>query len=374
MTAKDLTGFQQHCLKAGYSFVSYRMPGEPTPVTIPGRPRLLDPGTLPENEKGFLFSPYNSSRESLWFKAEMIIKGTGVEEGYFFTPPVTPNQQRPLIFPDNLELPQSTPESAYMNGIKSIISQIKQGTIQKAVLSRVIRLPFEVIAEAPLLFKNLSAAFPNAFVYLLYSPLTGVWLGATPELLLSSTGQRISTMALAGTRKAGTIGDWGKKEVVEQEWVSKYVREKLSESGCTGIEQSRTYTVLAGNVEHLRTDFVAMILGKNLQNLLNKIHPTPAVCGWPTKEASNIISSAENYDRSYYTGYLGPVNIDQKVTLFVNLRCLQAINSQAAIYAGGGITIDSDPVKEWEETSIKSRTLLGEIEKIRILAENRSLD
>lgn len=374
MSLKNLTGFQQHCLRTGYSFVSYRMPGEALPVTIPGKPVFLPPGTLPESGKGFLFAPFDSSKESLWFKAEMIIKGNGVEEGYFYTPPATAGSENSVMFHPELELPDETIESDYMQGFDGILKELRNKSIQKAVLSRVIKVQLETAREAPELFHVLTEAFPNAFVYLLYTSTTGVWLGATPELLLSVVGQRITTMALAGTRKAGTLGAWGEKEIAEQEWVARYVRERLAESGCSGIEQSTTYTARAANVEHLRTDFVAFTLGKNLQNLLSSLHPTPAVCGWPALDSSRLIREAEKHDRTYYTGYLGPVNIDQKTSLFVNLRCMQALNSEAAIYAGGGITIDSNPFKEWEETTIKSRTLLAEIEKIRNLAENRSLE
>ena len=98
------------------------------------------------------------------------------------------------------------------------------------------------------------------------------------------------------------------------------------------------------------------------------MHPTPAVCGWPAAEALDLIRVTEEYPRSFYSGYLGPVNMERKTSLFVNLRCMQVGEQEAALYAGGGITINSVPEAEWEETTIKSRTLLAEIEKIQNLA------
>ena len=76
--------------------------------------------------------------------------------------------------------------------------------------------------------------------------------------------------------------------------------------------------------------------------------------------AFNFILENEDYDRKYYTGYLGPVNLekDESANLFVNLRCFKYSSSEAQIFVGGGITASSDAKKEWEETQFKSRTIL----------------
>jgi len=362
MTDSTLTGFHRHCLSKGLSFVSWRMPGDNLPLTIPVKPVKIISGLLPLSTKGFIFAPFDISRDALWFKAEMLISGYKVEPGHFIDagPDV-----KPEIAP---ALPHSTDKQSYIEGFNLMMDAIKAGKITKGVLSRAIRIPFQSTEHAPLLFNDLCQAFPEAFVYLLYAPVTGIWLGASPELLISSAGSRIRTMALAGTRPAGTQGEWGAKELDEQEWVSRYIKAKLEISGCSGIEQTPVYTAKAGNVEHLRTDFQAMATSDKVNNVLNNLHPTPAVCGWPVDEARDVIKDAEGYNRSFYTGYLGPVNIGNMTSLYVNLRCMQAIDNEAALYAGGGITKGSDAGKEWDETSIKSRTLLVEIEKIRNLA------
>lgn len=369
MNTRNLTDFQHHCLKAGASFVSWRMPGEAVPVTIPRNPRILVDGLLPETEKGFIFSPFNKQSHPLWFKAEMAIFGNKVEEGYFisYIPDDKPKNNPDDKYPSGL--PGETSKDEYLRSFNQMMELIRSGRIQKGVLSRIIRIPFDYIDEAPALFESLCYSFPSAFVYLLSSASTGVWIGASPELLLATGGSRITTMALAGTRPSGTQGPWGEKELEEQHWVARFISEKLLESGCIGIEQSATYTATAGAVEHIRTDFRAILQSKSPNALLKVMHPTPAVCGWPSEEAAKVISETETHNRSWYTGYLGPVNMEQKTSLFVNLRCMQADQTDAAIYAGGGITIDSDAEKEWEETSIKSLTLLAEIEKIRNLAE-----
>jgi isochorismate synthase len=92
------------------------------------------------------------------------------------------------------------------------------------------------------------------------------------------------------------------------------------------------------------------------------LHPTPAVCGLPKEDSKKFIIENENYDRSYYTGYLGElntrsVNNELSSDLYVNLRSMQIENENAYVYIGCGITKDSDPEKEWEESVNKSMTM-----------------
>ncbi len=92
------------------------------------------------------------------------------------------------------------------------------------------------------------------------------------------------------------------------------------------------------------------------------MHPTPAVCGIPLDSAKQFIKQTEGYDRKYYTGFLGPCNVNGKTNLFVNLRCAELFANNINLYIGGGITKDSIPEKEWEETELKSKTLLSVLE------------
>jgi isochorismate synthase len=92
--------------------------------------------------------------------------------------------------------------------------------------------------------------------------------------------------------------------------------------------------------------------------MLKLLHPTSAVCGMPLESAFQFLVENEGYDREFYAGYLGPVNFQNQSNLYVNLRCLQLFDTEATVYAGAGITQDSDPQKEWEETELKMKTLL----------------
>jgi isochorismate synthase len=90
---------------------------------------------------------------------------------------------------------------------------------------------------------------------------------------------------------------------------------------------------------------------------LQLLHPTPAVCGLPKDKSKAFILDNENYDRTFYTGFLGELNVEDQTDLFVNLRCMEISGSQAHLYMGCGITKESIPEKEWEESCNKSATM-----------------
>ena len=87
------------------------------------------------------------------------------------------------------------------------------------------------------------------------------------------------------------------------------------------------------------------------------LHPTPAVCGLPKEEAKQFILDNELYNRDFYTGFLGELNLKGQTNLYVNLRCMQLKDNRISIYVGGGITADSNAENEWEETVIKAKVM-----------------
>jgi isochorismate synthase len=91
--------------------------------------------------------------------------------------------------------------------------------------------------------------------------------------------------------------------------------------------------------------------------MLELLHPTSAVCGMPRKEAHDFLNQFEKLDRSFFAGYIGPVNIDHETSIYVNLRTASFQNGEAILYAGAGVTEDSDPEKEWEETELKCQII-----------------
>jgi len=254
---------------------------------------------------------------------------------------------------------------------------IKNNTFQKVVLSRCEVV--DISKDNPIkIFKRLLNKYTTAFVYCWYHPKVGLWLGATPETLVQVTGNRFKTMALAGTKKYNGKDDvlWDDKEKKEQEYVTNFIVDSVKDVVET-LKISQPSTVKAGNVLHLKTA-LSGVLKSELNTIIKKLHPTPAVCGLPREIAKHFILKEENYKREFYTGFLGELNIKEKQLrntnrqnvennayasiktsshLFVNLRCMQLKDSKALIYVGGGITNESDAEEEWQETINKTLTI-----------------
>jgi isochorismate synthase len=238
------------------------------------------------------------------------------------------------------------------------IQAIQNDEFQKVVLSRMESVAvthFELVTT----FQKLVQQYRSAFVYCLYHPKIGTWLGATPEQLLKANTTNFETMALAGTQKdtgAATV-IWQQKEQEEQQFVTDYIVSKLNKVSAE-IQVSEAYSVKAGSIWHIKTD-ISGVFGAdlNLKKAIQLLHPTPAVCGVPKEIAKAFIMANEGYNRIFYTGFLGELNRDFASDLFVNLRCMQIENNQAHLYMGCGITKDSDPEKEWKESVNKSMTM-----------------
>ncbi len=265
-------------------------------------------------------------------------------------------------------------EMTFAEIVSDAIGAIERGEMQKVVVSRTknITLPegFSVI-EA---FQKLCNAYPLAFVSAVFLPqYNSIWLGATPETLVSIDKTGIfKTMSLAGTQSAlGANGErfspgeirWSHKEIEEQAFVSRYIIECFKKIRLREYIESGPKTIQAGNLMHLRTDYSVDTNAVNFPQLgtvmTELLHPTSAVCGMPKEPALRFIAEHELHQREFYSGFLGPINIQEESHLFVNLRTMKIQNQVATLYAGCGITEDSSPTKEWQETEMKSQTLLS---------------
>ncbi|HZI24529.1 MAG TPA: chorismate-binding protein, partial [Chryseolinea sp.] len=155
---------------------------------------------------------------------------------------------------------------------------------------------------------------------------------------------------------------WTQKDIEEQALVERYIISCFKKIRLREYDEHGPRTVVAGNLMHLKSDFTVDMVATNFPQLgsvmLQLLHPTSAVCGVPLDTSLEFIHKLEGYDRQLYSGYLGPVNFNNRIDVFVNLRCLQILPQKAILYAGAGITQDSIPEKEWEETELKLNTLL----------------
>lgn len=243
------------------------------------------------------------------------------------------------------------------------IQAIKNEEFKKVVLSRSEEVPL-VEFDFAAAFQHLVQLYPATFCYCFFHPKIGLWMGATPEKLLKANENVFETMALAGTQKDDLQTEivWQQKEKDEQQFVTDFIVKRLREFTAS-VVVSEPYSLKAGSIWHIKTDISGVLKDKStLEEVIDTLHPTPAVCGLPKKKAKSFIIENENYDRTFYSGFLGELNSDfagKNVSsdLFVNLRCMQIQENKAILYMGCGITKESIPEKEWEESVNKSMTM-----------------
>ncbi len=247
----------------------------------------------------------------------------------------------------------------YLSQFESLMAKMKVGSLQKCVLSRVkiIELKNFNIDD---FFQNLCNTYPKAFVYILSSEKLGTWLGATPEVFLKVESNIGYTMSLAATKKNDDKSRWDDKELEEQRIVTEYLKNEIKNI-VSQVELTEPSPYQAGPIQHLMTKLSFQIEPSGIRDFVKRIHPTPAVCGFPKKDALNEILRTEVHDRQLYTGIIGWIG-ENESDLYVNLRCARIIDKTMHLFLGGGITHQSDPNEEWQETENKSRTLLDQIE------------
>jgi isochorismate synthase len=254
---------------------------------------------------------------------------------------------------------------AYCDWIEQAVRAICNRELTKVVLSRSMNMPlprdFHVLRH----FCQLCNDYPNAFVSLVAIPGAGTWIGATPELFLHVNSRTMTTVSLAGTQMLSERSkpqQWGNKEIDEQEIVSDYIRNCFAEHDIHDFYEHPLETVQIGDLCHLQTkfsyDFAAPEDKQIVNHFLLSMHPTPAVCGVAKGKALQFIKTHESHQRKFYSGYLGPVNLEHESNFYVNIRCMQLQKNTTTLYAGGGITLDSIPENEWQETELKLHALL----------------
>ncbi len=274
-----------------------------------------------------------------------------------------------------IEQPENyvTGKTEYLIQARRLIELTKFKEVRKVVLSRYFFRETDNDFSIPYFFEVLSKTYHEAFVYLMYLPGEGVWTGATPETLLRKTPETVETMALAGTQKllhSLKNISWHSKEIQEQQYVTDFIKDRLLALNISRFQQLKPKTIRAGKLIHIRTTFritAEETFGK-LGLVIKALHPTPAVGGLPKERAYCLIEQTELHRRKFYTGFLGPWNIENQSALFVNLRCAQLSEKGIGLYAGGGLTADSQAEVEWEETQNKLQTLLDVVEKLRNFA------
>jgi isochorismate synthase len=372
------------CRENDYSFALWRLPNSQIKNLIISFKASSPNVSLEELPSGFIFSPFDRNKAGHFLKADYsfrFIDGTLQEPSN----PLETSSQNWLQqvvsnidvkkasphYPKQRAIGDSTSKEAFEQLIQTSVQQIEAGVFEKVVPSRSKTIPLPDSFDTVKVFQNLCRAYSNAMVSFISIPSVGTWLGATPELLVCVEEQRtFKTVALAGTKvfeegiNLKNVA-WTQKEIEEQALVGRYIINNFKKIRLREFEEHGPKTVVAGNLMHLKTEFSVDMKATNFPQLgsvmLDLLHPTSAVCGMPLESSLDFLKQHEGYDREFYSGFLGPVNVSDNTNIFVNLRCMQLFEGQAIVYAGAGVTVDSTPEDEWKETEMKLNTLLNVI-------------
>ena len=338
-------------LTGGRPFAVYSKPGS-TMVTGVFQTNYKNYYLTDFSQQGFVFAPFEDNQYIFIPNDESDVLSVEMKANGF-----APAEPAPVAADPKAK-------SDFENLVNRCVTAIKSGKFEKLVASRSEKAQLSNL-DITIVFENLLYTYPNAFTYCFYHPETGLWMGATPEQLLKAQNKTIHTVALAGTQlyKEGETAVWENKEKEEQQFVTAFIQNELKPFSAD-IRTTEPYTFRAGNLVHIKTDISAELKDiQSLKEVIQTLHPTPAVCGLPKSDAKAFLLEHEGYNREYYSGFLGEVNRDfttgkhGQTDLFVNLRCMKADGVKAQLFIGCGITKDSDPEKEFIETVNKSMTM-----------------
>lgn len=369
---KQFSSLIERQYQANLPFVVYHEPHhQSVKVCLQQNSKLYHVSNM-ATDQGFVFSPFNKDQEPIIFPE------SECQRFQFSFKEFAEHSPKPTTRPN---LPVNLAEAEhYQELVKKAVREIEHSSLEKVVTSRPIKLTVEV-TDFSALAHRLMHEYPDAMSYIWFHPEVGLWAGASPEIFLKLNRDRLETMALAGTRNASEIEQYPftTKEFEEQAFVTRHIIGQLSRY-CKTVKQSDVQQAKAGSLLHLKTSIKAVVNPEHLGQIIKDLHPTPAVCGLPVKFATQFLEQNEHYEREYYTGFFGELNLKEEKTrsnrrqntenqvfksittsshLFVNLRCMQLKPHQCVIYVGGGITEKSNPEDEWQETLNKAKTMLN---------------
>lgn len=362
-----LCKLQTVCLRQNIPFASYRLPLNREIITVVqhhSMPERLKSLNDLHEKTGFVVSPFTESpaHETFFLQPDCVFFSNNIAEIYIDK---LAANDRFIEIEKNKNTTKTTTSEEFIGNVNKAVSAMKAAEFQKVVLSklRVEQLPDDFQPEQ--FFLTLCRKYPHAFVYIMQLPEVGCWIGATPEPLLTIENGTVKTVSLAGTQVGTELETedyhWSSKEIEEQGIVTNFIEQTLRSLHIADITRLGPENYRAANLIHLKTafEFPQAHIQNRFSDLLKALHPTPSVGGLPKDEARNFILTNEQHDRGYYTGFFGPVNINEKSAVYVNLRCLQLFDKNFVLYSGAGITTSSVAEKEWEETDNKILTLMN---------------
>lgn len=354
----------QRLLDSGRSFALYRLPErKQIELVLQEEEQPTDRDESPTD--GFIFAPFNETNKrptilirpdktaSSWEDITLISSELNAKDEQHG------RKNRGLTKLDNAHAhtESATESEDYKQAFGQLHTKIREGRFEKLVLSyNQTNTAEHLLGHETEVFVRALDAYPDAMVYLVFTPKCGRWMGCTPELLLKRTGNEWHTIALAGTTESSDT-EWDTKNIHEQDVVVHYITQTLQNLGAK-VEHQPCETMHIGKLAHRRTQFTfSFDTEQETMQVIRALHPTPAVCGLPKEQAKSYLLRCERTNRNYFSGYLGRIHANGDAQIFVNLRCAQITDEATFYHAGGGLTAASRFEDEAREIELKMETL-----------------
>ena len=255
--------------------------------------------------------------------------------------------------------------------IERATSAIRAGALEKVVLARVCeaRAGASIDAAAPLV--ALDAHYGDSYRFLFEPCPHHAFIGATPELLVSKHGRDVATMALAGSAARGATATEddalaaellaSAKDRHEHQLVVDAIRAHLADAAGELDVPAAPSVLKLRNIQHLLTPISGRLRrpADGILPLVRRLHPTPAMGGVPPERALAFLRHAEPVPRGWYAAPIGWLDSDLDGVFAVGIRSAVTQHDRAWLYAGAGIVAGSSPAREWDETALKFRPMLG---------------
>ncbi|GLW66382.1 isochorismate synthase [Actinomadura rubrobrunea] len=252
---------------------------------------------------------------------------------------------------------------AWQRAVAAAVEHIRAGRLGKVVLARDLYAQASEPIDARVLLARLAERFPACYTF-----ACGGLVGATPELLIRRTGDAVESLVLAGTAARGATPaedaeraarlQASAKDRQEHSYAAQMVREALAPLCAQLTVPSEPQVLTLPNVLHLASPVRGLLHDeRSVLDVVEALHPTPAVCGTPTDRALELIGRLEGMDRGRYAGPVGWVDARGDGEWGIALRCAQLDGTRARLFAGCGIVADSDPEAELAEAQSKFRVM-----------------
>lgn len=259
---------------------------------------------------------------------------------------------------------------AWMSSVKEAKEQIRKKTFKKIVLARRLSVPRGDSVRSTALLHRLRRQYQNCSCFLIHPPCGDSFLGATPEQLVAFQHDFLRTEALAGSMERGETAledidlendlSVSAKNQHEHQFVVRDIEQRLRPFARSIHCSDRPQVKKLLNVQHLYTPIQADLKPEaTVLSILDQLHPTPAVGGYPWEKAAPYIRQLEDFERGWYAGPVGWLSASGSGEFAVAIRSGLLSDKQAHFFAGCGIVANSDPQAEWEETNLKLKPMLS---------------